>query len=231
MAIKVRMTDAKTIAKHFGDEFVATPGFDGRVLGFAQKDSSGYSLYIENGSPKLAAMATIAHELTHIWQYQNWDEKMILSKYGKQYRLEIYEGMAKWAEIQYLLYLNEISYAKRQEIVTRLRDDEYGRGFIQYAKKYPLAYRHEKNATPFGRIPPYIVKSFFLIFQGIFSSISQMNEPRRWTFLCIWYENRGVGVHKIKRHHFRSTWPCVYPPIYGSEPPVSTRITRISAGS
>lgn len=154
VAIKVRMTDAKTIAKHFGDEFVATPGFDGRVLGFAQKDSSGYSLYIENGSPKLAAMATIAHELTHIWQYQNWDEKMILSKYGKQYRLEIYEGMAKWAEIQYLLYLNEISYAKRQEIVTRLRDDEYGRGFIQYAKKYPLAYRHEKNATPFGRIPP-----------------------------------------------------------------------------
>ena len=154
VAIKVRMTDAKTIAKHFGEEFVATPGFDGRVLGFAQKDSSGYSLYIENGSPKLAAMATIAHELTHIWQYQNWDEKMILSKYGKQYRLEIYEGMAKWAEIQYLLYLNEISYAKRQEIVTRLRDDEYGRGFIQYAKKYPLAYRHEKNATPFGRIPP-----------------------------------------------------------------------------
>ena len=154
VAIKVRMADAKTIAKHFGDEFVATPGFDGRVLGFAQKDSSGYSLYIENGSPKLAAMATIAHELTHIWQYQNWDEKMILSKYGKQYRLEIYEGMAKWAEIQYLLYLNEISYAKRQEIVTRLRDDEYGRGFIQYAKKYPLAYRHEKNATPFGRIPP-----------------------------------------------------------------------------
>ena len=51
VAIKVRMTDAKPIAKHFGDEFVATPGFDGRVLGFAQKDSSGYSLYIENGSP------------------------------------------------------------------------------------------------------------------------------------------------------------------------------------
>lgn len=95
----------------------------------------------------------------------------------------------------------------------------------------------DKVLPYFGNMPinaitaPYIVKSFFLIFQGIFSSISQMNEPRRWTFLCIWYENRGVGVHKIKRHHFRSTWPCVYPPIYGSEPPVSTRITRISAGS
>lgn len=48
-AIKVRMTDARTIAKHFGEDFVPTPGVDGRVLGFAQKDASGYSLYIENG--------------------------------------------------------------------------------------------------------------------------------------------------------------------------------------
>ena len=23
-----------------------------------------------------------------------------------------------------------------------------------------------------------------------------MNEPRRWTFLCIWYENRGWRVHE-----------------------------------
>ena len=44
--------------------------------------------------------------------------------------------------------------------------------------------------------PPYLVKSFFLIFQGFFSYISQMNEPRQWTFLCIWYENRGVGYTK-----------------------------------
>ena len=48
---------------------------------------------------------------------------------------------------------------------------------------------------------PYIVKSFFLIFQGFFSSISQMNEPRGWTFLCIWYESRGFWVHEVKRHH------------------------------
>ena len=26
-----------------------------------------------------------------------------------------------------------------------------------------------------------------------------MNEPRGWTFLCIWYENRGVGVYEIER--------------------------------
>ena len=153
-AIKVRMTDAKSIAKHFGEEFIPTPGVDGRTLGFAQKDATGYSLYIENGSPRLAAMATIAHELTHIWQYQNWDEKAIVAAYGEQNRLEVYEGMAKWAEIQYLLYLNEIAYGKREQIRTMLRNDEYGRGFIQYLKKYSLSYRQEKKQTPFQEFPP-----------------------------------------------------------------------------
>lgn len=153
-AIKVRMTDAQKIAKHFGEKFVPTPGFDGRTLGFAQKDSTGYSIYVENGSPRLAAMATIAHELTHIWQYQNWDDSDIVRYYGKSQRSEIYEGMAKWAEIQYLIFLNEIPYAKRQEIHTRLRDDPYGRGFIRYAEKYPLSYGPVKKHTPFEENPP-----------------------------------------------------------------------------
>ncbi len=52
-----------------------------------------------------------------------------------------------------------------------------------------------------------------------------MNESGRWTFLCIWYENRWCWVHEVERLCFRSTWPCVYPSSYGSEPPVSTRIT------
>ena len=29
-----------------------------------------------------------------------------------------------------------------------------------------------------------------------------MNEPRGWTFLCIWYENSGFWVHEVKRHWF-----------------------------
>ena len=154
VAVKVRTTNAKQIAKHVGMQFVATPGFDGRVLGFAQKDKTGYSLYIENGSPKLAATATIAHELTHIWQYLNWNDAELAKKYGKQNMLEVYEGMAKWAEIQYLMLMNEKSYAKRQEITTRLRNDEYGRGFIIYADKYPLSNDSNITRTPFKENPP-----------------------------------------------------------------------------
>ena len=57
--------------------------------------------------------------------------------------------MAKWAEIQYLIHLNEISYAKRQEIITRLRDDEYGKGFRKYAAKYSFSYNQARKVTPF----------------------------------------------------------------------------------
>lgn len=153
-AIKVRMTDAKKIAKHTGTTFVATPGFDARVLGFAKKDKTGYSIYVENGSPKLAAIATIAHELTHIWQYLNWKNADIDKTYGKTNSIEIYEGMAKWAEIQYLILLGEKAYAKRQEITTRMRDDEYGRGFIKFCEKFPLSYDTNLTRTPFKSNPP-----------------------------------------------------------------------------
>ena len=154
VAVKVRTTNAKQIAKFVGTEFTPSPGFDGRVLGFARKDKTGYSLYIENGSPKLAATATIAHELTHIWQYLNWNEADIIKKYGQQNMLEVYEGMAKWAEIQYLMLMNEKTYAKRQEIITMMRNDEYGRGFIIYTKKYPLSNESSVKKTPFKENPP-----------------------------------------------------------------------------
>jgi hypothetical protein len=140
VAIKVRMANAKKIAKLCGEKFVPTPGYDGRILAFAKKDSDGYTIYVENGAPKIAAVANIVHELTHIWQYLNWNRKQIRLHYGRENELLVYEGMAKWTEIQYLLFLNEVSYAKRQEIYTRGRDDAYGQGFVKYAGQYPLVY-------------------------------------------------------------------------------------------
>jgi hypothetical protein len=65
--IKVCMANAKKIAKLCGEKFIPMPGFDGRILAFAEKDSNGYTIYVENGAPKIAAVANIVHELTHIW--------------------------------------------------------------------------------------------------------------------------------------------------------------------
>jgi hypothetical protein len=152
VAIKVRMANARKIAKLCGEEFIPTPGYDGRILAFAKQDSDGYTIYVENGAPKIAAVANIVHELTHIWQYINWDRSKIRSHYGAENDPLVYEGMAMWAEIQYLFFLNEVSYAKRQEIHTRNRDDAYGRGFVKFAGQYPLIYGSGyRKISPFNK--------------------------------------------------------------------------------
>ncbi|MBO5065457.1 MAG: hypothetical protein J6D06_05010 [Clostridia bacterium] len=136
--IKVEMVNAKKLHKRLKKAFIPTPNADGRVLGVAISDKNGYTLMIENGSPRMASMMTMVHELTHIWQYMNWDDKAIRQKYGNL-RLEVYEGMAKWAEIQYAYLINEPAVAKREEIITSCRDDEYGRGFLRYLCNYPFS--------------------------------------------------------------------------------------------
>lgn len=148
--VTVRMTSAKKLYKRLGKQFVATSGFDARAIGVAIKDKEGYSLYIENGSPKLNAMMTMAHEITHIWQYTNWDKAQIIRAYGAANELEIYEGMAMWTEIQYAYLIGEAATAKREEIVTRMRQDVYGTGFIKYAAQYPMSYgTHLDGKSPF----------------------------------------------------------------------------------
>lgn len=120
------------------------------VLGAASNDKKKYSIYLENGAPRISVIATFAHELTHIWQYIHWDSNKAFSQCPKDKRLLIYEGMAKWVEIQYLYLVGETTVARREEFVTRCRDDEYGAGFRMYVEKYPLSYEPIIcNTTPF----------------------------------------------------------------------------------
>ena len=153
-AVDIRMVNAKTLHKHLGESFVPTAASDGRVLGVAIKDKKGnYSILLENGSPRLSATMTMVHELTHIWQYLNWDAAKIKHLYGKKQNLEIYEGMAKWVEIQYAYLISESQAAKREELITRLRDDPYGHGFVKYADVYPLSTGTRlMGDTPFNNI-------------------------------------------------------------------------------
>lgn len=148
--VRVEMVNAKKLHKRLGKSFVPTGNFDGRVLGVAIKSKGGYSILVENGAPRMQSTMTIVHELTHIWQYLNWDKKTILRNYGKAQELEVYEGMAKWSEIQYAYLIGESAAAKREEICTCLRQDEYSRGFCKYLTKYPLSNEIQlKRENPF----------------------------------------------------------------------------------
>ncbi len=151
--VRVEMVNSKKLHKRLGKAFIPTGSFDGRVLGVAIKSRGGYSILVENGSPRMQATMTIAHELIHIWQYLNWDRSVILRNYGKAQELEVYEGMAKWGEIQYAYFIGETSIAKREELITRQRQDPYGFGFVKYAAKYPLSTEFDlKEETPFTNL-------------------------------------------------------------------------------
>ena len=143
--IKVSMADARTVNKGAGAIFKPSTGVAGRVLGYAQQRWGKYSLIIENGSPRLAATDTMVHEMTHIWQYLNWDNKQVLQTYGmgcpectQIARLIVYEGMAMWSAIQYLYQIGETYYASQQEALAMRRNDVYGVGFKLYCEQYPL---------------------------------------------------------------------------------------------
>ncbi len=143
--IRVEMADARKVAAGAGCIFRPTTEVAGRVLGFAQRKKGKYSLLIENGSPRLAAIDTMVHEMTHIWQYLNWNDAQIISIYrmGKDActaiaRDIVYEGMAMWSAIQYLYQIGETYYAAQQEALAEARQDVYGIGFRLYREQYPL---------------------------------------------------------------------------------------------
>ncbi len=138
VGIRVRMVNSAKLNKKTGTSFTPTPKADGRVIGVAIKDKSGYTIMVENGAPAMASMLGIAHELTHIWQYINWNKKELKRRYGKKLLPQIYDGMAEWVEIQYAYLINEPAIAKREEIITENRKDEYGYGFLRYRANYPL---------------------------------------------------------------------------------------------
>lgn len=154
--ITVKTVDAATIARGAGMVFRPSTEFAARVLGYAQRQKNDYRLLVENGSPRLATVATMVHEMTHIWQYLNWNEARIRALYGNGVKRDIvYEGMAMWAEIQYLYLIGETSYAMVQEQQTRAREDIYGIGFNLFTQRYPLI----KDASlvrnsPFKVFPP-----------------------------------------------------------------------------
>lgn len=171
--INVNMVDARTVAKGAGMVFKPSTEMTARVLGFAQMKRGRYSLVMENGSPRLAALDTMVHEMTHIWQYINWDMDLVKRIFNMgDDRLNkiavdiVYEGMSVWAAIQYLYQIGETQYAMQMEKVAENRSDVYGWGFRLYREQYPLT----KDAsliklTPYNAFPtldPTRVMEFIL---------------------------------------------------------------------
>ncbi|MCR4792863.1 MAG: hypothetical protein K5871_08935 [Lachnospiraceae bacterium] len=154
--IEVKLADARKIARGWGSVYRPTTDADARVLGFARKMFGKYSIFIENGSPRLETINTLVHEMTHIWQYLNWNEKEIKKLYrDPDVRTMIYEGMAVWVSIQYLYMIGEYSYARKKELLMMSQDDVYGLGFKLYLQRYPMVRDSSMlSYSPFKYFPP-----------------------------------------------------------------------------
>ncbi|MBR3314111.1 MAG: hypothetical protein IKG18_08230 [Atopobiaceae bacterium] len=135
--ITVRVVSQDKISKARGISWSPSSGFDPRAIGFVRRTRFRQSLWLENGAPRLPLTATIAHELTHVWQHANWDQDAMKKLYGAAY-LVIAEGMAMWSEIQYLYLINETRLADRTFERERKRNDEYGIGLNLYVEQYSM---------------------------------------------------------------------------------------------
>ena len=158
-ALRIEMRDAKKV--NYDQGFHPTSHSDGRILGYAQKNWRGMKLVVENGAPRACMLETLAHELTHIWQYENWPDAWA-SSLGPDENQQIYEGMATWSGIQFLYYMGELEEARRQEANRGGQDEngqywdmtEYGIGFRRFRERYGIQ-RGGRLAidTPFRHIP------------------------------------------------------------------------------
>ena len=176
--VRVEMVNSRVLHRRLGKSFVPTGNHDGRVLGVAIRKGNQFTLLVENGSPRMASMLTIAHELTHIWQYSNWNEKNLRKMYGKDMLLEIYEGMAKWVEVQYAWLLNEAGTAKRMELETLTRPDEYGRGFIRYRANYPFVkVVGSVSSSPFMNVSEPLSREFCVPLDTMFILPPELPQP------------------------------------------------------
>ena len=137
--VSIEVTDERKLKRKLGIPLDTRDSQSMLILGVAVNKKQKYSIILENGAPRISLIATFAHELTHIWQYTHWDNNKNLKKCPKSKRLLIYEGMAKWVEIQYLYLVGETTVARREEFITRNRQDEYGIGFCLYEDRYPLS--------------------------------------------------------------------------------------------
>lgn len=102
---------------------IAGGGSPFNVVGMANNKNE---ILIIRGELKVAAMATITHELGHLYQYQNWGVAKV-----KSMPLYQSEGFCEWLSIRVLEFYKEIEEARK---IADNPDDVYGLGARYFIK-------------------------------------------------------------------------------------------------
>ena len=125
-------------------------GHGGRVLGFYNHASQ--QLWIERKGPAVAMQSTMAHELTHAWQYTQLDLKTLekkLGKHAKQKRKVLLEGHAVFVQIMVMDKIGEVMFSERLAASSARRQDAYGVGYLMFMTYYQAKLEDEGIDNPF----------------------------------------------------------------------------------
>lgn len=131
--VPVSLAGADRIAQIVGHAWHPTPGFDGRERGLFSSEvtrilegakevrrDEKLAIYLESGLPQADVYGVMVHELTHLWQFDNYPHDGVDRRWV--------EGLACWAQYH---ALREAGHTTEAEWIAINRDPIYGDGFRQ----------------------------------------------------------------------------------------------------
>ena len=136
-------------------ERVAGKLSNGRVIGF-YKHNPKKQLWIERKGPSVPMQSTMAHELTHAWQYakldSDWKEldKRLGKKNTKKKRDVLFEGHSVFVQIDIMERRGEKRFAEWLKSEYESRNDEYGKGYRFFRDYYRSKNSEGGPYTPFA---------------------------------------------------------------------------------
>lgn len=104
-----------------------------------------YRIYVEPEMPILCLVLTFVHVLVDAWAHSqaNVRDHLVSNK-------QFMNGLKRWTEIQTMIQMGEVKYARRLEIATRSSDDVISRDAVTFFKRYPLDYLGLWRVSPFA---------------------------------------------------------------------------------
>jgi hypothetical protein len=126
--LQFSLVPAKELQQLTGIPIVPMTERPRRICGQAiRTDQGAIHFYLAIATSKVDAIATLAHELTHVWQYRHLQMEVIPQ--------EKLEGHAMWVEISVLESLGYLKEAEQRREGLINRSDVYGRGFRSLLNK------------------------------------------------------------------------------------------------
>lgn len=138
---EAKLVSAVELHKKRGKEFHVTNGYDVRkLLGMARIRGEKEMFFVEDGRKPDETLEIIAHEMTHIWEYQ--DEQFQKVRATDE---DWTEGLAVWTEL-FLMEKHGVDI-ESNKASWLARNDEYGRGLKKILDLHvdnPYEYIREK---------------------------------------------------------------------------------------